>query len=399
MPDQLEPTQKDVIIIGGGPSGLSLALALAPLGLDIAVIDKQHADAIAEPEMDGRDIALTHLSRTILEKMQVWQRIDKKFIHPLEKAEVINGSSPLALHFEREDHSKEPLGFLIANHRIRRALHEQVLSHKNIELLLQAEVSSISTAADQAEVTITQKNGSSTLRASLVVGADSRFSSARRMMGIGAKMKDYGRVMIVCNMRHEASNHNTARENFLYGKTCAILPLGENKSSIVITVPASEASRLQNIDADEFSAETTHMFNGCLGDMELVSERFSYPLIGCYSDKFIATRFALVGDAAVGMHPVTAHGYNLALRSVDTLAAEIARAQRIRLDIGSQEVLRAYQRKHWLVSRPIYDVTNAIVRLYTDDRPLPSLVRSAAINISDHVKPFKQLVTHMLTRT
>lgn len=399
MPDQAITSQKDVIIIGGGPSGLSLALALAPLGLSIAVIDKQHPDAIAEPGMDGRDIALTHLSRSLLQKMHAWQRVDEAFIHPLQKAEVINGNSPLTLHFERQDDSSQPLGFLIANHRIRRALYEQVLSQENVELILQAEVSAISTTAGQAEVCFKQQEASSRLHASLVVGADSRFSSARRMMGIGAKMKDYGRVMIVCNMRHERSNHNTARENFQYGRTCAILPLGENNSSIIITVPAGQAGRLQDIDADTFNAETADMLNGCLGDMELTSERYAYPLIGCYADKFISQRFALVGDAAVGMHPVTAHGYNLALRSANTLALEISRARATGLDIGSQEVLRAYQRKHWLVSRPIYDVTNAIVRLYTDDRPLPSLVRGAAINISNHVTPFKQLVTHMLTRT
>lgn len=399
MADQAIANQKDVIIIGGGPSGLSLALALAPLGLDIAVIEKQQETAIAEPEMDGRDIALTHLSRSILQQMQAWQRVDEGFIFPLEKAEVVNGNSPLALHFERQEQSSQPLGFLIANHRIRRALYEQVITCENVELILEAEVSAINTSADRALVEIKQETATSSLHASLVVAADSRFSSARRMMGIGAKMKDYGRVMIVCNMRHERSNHNTARENFQYGQTCAILPLGEYNSSIVITVPASQAGRLEQLDAQQFNEEATNLLNARLGNMELTSERYAYPLIGCYADKFIGRRFALVGDAAVGMHPVTAHGYNLALRSADTLAGEIARTRETRRDAGCQEVLRAYQRKHWLVSRPIYDVTNAIVRLYTDDRPLPSLVRGAAINISDHVKPFKQLVTHMLTRT
>ena len=387
--------KKDVIIVGSGPAGLSLACALAKSGLQLAVLDRQSPDQIAKPAMDGRDIAMTHLSKTILTEMNVWQRFKPEHIHPLKEATVQDGDSPYALHFERTDDHEAPLGYLVANHRIRKALYEEVINHSNIELLLDREVSAVESSDTYARVTLSNNDR---IEAPLVVAADSRFSQTRRMMGIGASMKDYGRVMIVCNIRHTTSHQNKAQECFRYGRTCAILPLGELESSIVITVPATRASELTDLHPASFSQQMQQMLDSRLGEMELISERFSYPLVGAYANRFIGKRFALVGDAAVGMHPVTAHGYNLGLRSADTLATQIIKARQAGKDIGSNWVLHNYEVRHQLLSRPLYDSTNLIVKLYTDDTPPARLLRKAAIRIGNNIVPFKKLVTHRLTQ-
>ena len=386
---------KDLVIIGGGPAGLSLACALAGSGLQIAIVDKQSRDQIETPTFDGRDIAMTHLSKTILTELNVWQRFSAESIHLLKEATVQDGDSPYALHFERSDEKGSPLGYLVANHAIRRALYEQVASHSNIEWLFEREVCGLNTDNNSAKVTLM---GGGLITAPLVVAADSRFSATRRMMGIGATMKDFGRVMIVCNMRHVRSHRNTAQECFHYGRTCAILPLGEGESSIVITVPATRASELVSMSARHFSDEVQLMLGQRLGDMELVTERFSYSLVGAYSDRFIARRFALIGDAAVGMHPVTAHGYNLGLRSADTLAKQIIQAKLTGNDIASDRVLHSYQLRHNLLAKPLYESTNLIVRLYTNDNPVAQLARKLAIRVGNNMAPFKKLVTHRLTQ-
>ncbi len=404
---------KDVLIVGAGPSGLSLACALAASGLEIAVIDKQPLAQIAEPAMDGRDIAMTHLSKTILAEMGVWQRFSKEEIHPLEQATVQNGSSPYALHFEPNassdsaldfdsgfdpasgSNSNLPLGYLVANCAIRRALFQEVQTHQNIELLLEQEVSAVSSDDIRAQLLLADGE---CLSAPLVVAADSRFSATRRMMGIGAKMRDYGRVMIVCNMRHSLSHERKAQECFHYGRTCAILPLAEGQSSIVITVAAARAGELIGLSPEDFRQQVMAMLDARLGDMELISERFSYPLVGAYADRFVAQRFALVGDAAVGMHPVTAHGYNLALRSVDTLASQIIKAQKAGRDIGSSWVLQHYQLRHRLLAKPLYESTNAIVRLFTDDKSLAKLARKVALRVGNNLAPFKSLLSNRLTQ-
>lgn len=399
----MERKNVDVAIIGAGPAGLSFALSLAKSGLSIVLVDQQSSKSIAEPEFDGRDIAMTHLSKTILTELNVWQRFPEGTVHPIKEAKVINGKlasskhnflKTPALHFERSGDSDAPLGYIVANFQIRQALYDQVLEHDNIKFVTEQQVNYVRTFANRGVI----ETSDFSINASLVVSADSRFSTTRRMMGLSAKMKDFGKVMIVCNMKHQLSHENTAQECFLYGKTCAILPLGEGVSSIVITVPASEAKRLTDLPEDEFNREAESMLDHRLGEMELITTRNPYPLVGVIADRFIGKRFALIGDAAVGMHPVTAHGYNLGLRSADTLAEQIIKAQQAGKDIASSWVLHNYEVRHQLLSKPLYEATNAIVDLYTNDQPLAKLARKVAIQVGNQLAPFKHVVTHRLTQ-
>lgn len=393
--EERQSLSKDIVIIGGGPAGLSFAGALVNSGLNVAIVDKQTPEQIEQPALDGRDIAMTHLSKTILQELGVWQRFSAEHIHPLCEATVQDGNSPYALHFERNDDANAPLGYLVANHHIRKALHENVACLPNVELLLEQTVTAVSSNKDHAVVSLADGR---TIHAPLVVAADSRFSSTRRMMGISARMRDYGRVMIVCNMRHELDHKNTAQECFRYGRTCAILPLGDGESSIVTTVPATLASKLIDLTPEQFAGEMESMLDHRLGKMSLTTMRFSYPLVGAYSSRFIGERFALIGDAAVGMHPVTAHGYNLGLRSADTLAKQVIKAHQRGHDIGSRWVLHHYEARHQLLARPLYDSTNLIVQLYTDDQPVAKLARKAAIRIGNNIPAFKKLITRRLTQ-
>lgn len=386
----------DVAIIGAGPAGLSFALCLANSGLNITLVDQQPLAAIAHPAMDGRDIAMNHVSKGILDQLGVWQRFPSDEVHPLKEAKVIDGNSPYTLHFERSDDPLAPLGYLVANHQIRNALYQRVIEHDNIRLITNSSVTNVHTNAADGVIEFNGDQGPSTLRASLVVAADSRFSAVRRMMGISARMKDYGRVMMVCNMEHEHSHENTARECFFYGRTCAILPLGPNRSSIVITTPSSRSAELNSLSDEDFTREAEQMIGHRLGKMTLKTERYSYPLIGAMSNRFISQRFALIGDAAVGMHPVTAHGFNLGLRSADTLASQVINAHQSGKDIGSKWLLGNYEARHKLLSKPIYDGTNVVVQLFTDDNPLAKVARKAALRIGNNFKPFKKLVTQRL---
>jgi len=388
----------DIAIVGAGPAGLSFALSLAKSGLKIALLEQQTLAQISQPKFDGRDIAMTHLSKTILTELGVWQNIPIDVIHTIKEAKVINGNSlnkpSSILHFDRSDDPTAPLGYLLANHQIRHALYHQLCTHENIELLCEQTVKAIRLDDDAAFIETDQLS----IETNLLVSSDSRFSSSRRMMGLSAKMKDFGKVMIVCNMSHKKNHHNTAQECFKYDKTCAILPLGEGFSSIVITVNASESKRLLALDDGTFNREAQLMLESKLGEMSLISQRTAYPLIGVMSDRFIAQRFALIGDAAVGMHPVTAHGFNLGLRSADTLAQLILKSHMQGKEIASQWLLHQYEARHKLLSKPLYDATNAIVSLYTNPAPLAKILRKTGIKVGNKLLPFKKLVTHRLTQ-
>ena len=386
----------DIVIVGAGPAGLSAACALEGSGLKITLIEPQSKNSLADPKIDGREIALSHFSKSFLEEYGIWQKFDSKNIHLLKEAKIATGEEPFALGFERSDDPELPLGFLVSNHVIRKGLYQKASELENVTILTDHKVCSVQSKNDTATVTLDSKE---IIECKLLIVADSRFSVTRRMLGIGAKMKDFGRVMLVCRMEHEIPHHSVAMEHFKYGKTCAILPLQEGVSSFVLTVPAAKSYEVTQLDEKGFNIFAEDIMNGSLGKMKLISERFSYPLIGVYSDKFIAQRAALIGDAAVGMHPVTAHGYNLGVKSAVTLSNLIKSAVKNGQDIGSSWLLQKYQLSHKIEAKPIYEGTNAVVNLFTNDNPAAKLLRRAALNISNHFTPFKKHVVSKLTQT
>lgn len=385
---------QDVIIIGAGPAGLSLACSLSNLGLQITVIEKQSEDSLANPTYDGRETALTHFSKHLMQQMGAWQRIGEDKIQMVREAKVIDGESPYAMHFDYREVCDDTLGYIISNHNIRKSVYEEAKTHKNINLICDESVDTIHTDAAMAEVKL---NNGERINAALIVAADSRFSNSRRTMGISTSMKDFGKVAIVCKAKHELEHNDTAYECFRYGGTLAILPLPNKESSIVITVSAEKAEAILAQSPEEFSADVTAQFNNRFGKMELSSELCSYPLVATYADKFFAKRFALVGDAAVGMHPVTAHGFNLGLKGQDILAKQMKSAIDSGMVFFSDAVLNKYDSKLRVASKPLYMATNALVQLYTDERPLPKLLRKAVLRIGNTLTPAKKAIMHQLT--
>lgn len=386
----------DVLIVGAGPAGLALSVALAQEGIHCTVLEQASQAQIAHPAEDGRDIALTHRSRRILERLGIWQHIPAEEVAPLRQAHVRNGQSPLVLPFDARADGHEALGWLVPNHLIRAACHRVASTHRDVRLVHNARVSSLS--RDDLGATVRLEDGSP-WRAPLVVAADSRFSSVRRMAGIGARMLDFGRTAIVCRMRHEQDHEGIAHECFLNGHTLAMLPMAGRQCSAVWTVDAAGAARLAALDDRAFAAEVGRAFGHRLGAMEVAAARHAYPLVAVYAQRFWAQRFALVGDAAVGMHPVTAHGYNFGLYGVETLTRELVAARRLGRDLGDERALGAYGREHERHTLPIYLGTNAIVKLFTTETLPARLARDAVLRMASHLPPLKKAITRQLTGT
>jgi ubiquinone biosynthesis UbiH/UbiF/VisC/COQ6 family hydroxylase len=386
----------DIIIVGAGPAGLSFARSLASTGLRIALIEKQTEEQLAAPEFDGRDIALTHLSVRILKELGIWARIEPDDRPPIKEARVLDGTSPYCLTFDREKDSIEALGFIVSNHVIRKALFDEIQTFDNVEIHANLAVTSISTNDDKAAVVLSDGQ---TMESRLIVAADSRFSETRRMAGIPASMYDFGRICIVCRMEHQRSHDGIAFECFHYGRTLAVLPLTSHRSSIVVTAPMDQRDSLMEMDDAQYSADIQHRFNSRYGDMKLVTKRFAYPLVGVHASKFCAKRFALIGDAAVGMHPVTAHGYNLGLSGQEILAKEIINAAAQQKDIGATALLQRYQFKHMRTTKPMFHGTNEIVKFFTDDRVPAKLARKVALRLVNMIPPIKHVIQNKLSET
>ena len=386
----------DIVVIGGGPAGLSFACSMAGLDLNILLVEKSALKSISKPKPDGREIALTHHSRKILIKLGVWALIDEAKVSLLKEAKVFDGGSDSLLNFDAKKSAIEALGYLVPNHLIRAALFERASQAENVTILNELMVDGVNTTNTGAEVSLS--NGK-TIKSKLVVAADSRFSEIRRKMGIPSVMKDFSKVMITTRMSHEKAHNHVALEYFNYGHTLALLPLNGNVSSFVLTVPTDKLDEMLDLDEEKFNEMASAGFDGKLGQMKQIGDRYSYPLVGVYAQKFRATRFALIGDAAVGMHPVTAHGFNLGLRGQDLLSLSISRALNNGLDIGADAVLKEFERKQINLSRLMYFGTNGIVSLFTNDDAAIKQVRKLVLKFANRFPPVKALITQHLTES
>lgn len=446
-----DPLDDDVLIVGAGPAGLALACALADLGLRVCVLEQQPLAAITQPADDGREIALTHRARGVMSRLGLWSALPADLISPLREARVLDGLQAerglaAALRFGPEHARRTPahtrtdadartgqarqtdddvLGWLVPNHAIRAAAWQAASHRAGIRIEAEARVLALqlpapSPAPAPTLATLTLADGR-VLRAALVVAADSRLSTVRRMAGIGAAMHDFGRSVIVAPVAHARDHGGIAWECFRYGNTLALLPLTQQRSSAVVTLPTHAVADWMALDDTAFSARIAQQCGGRLGAMAPAGPRHGYPLVAVYAHRFIAPRFALVGDAAVGMHPVTAHGYNFGLYGIEVLATQLqqalqatARVAAVRDDgapatghggrlaqvpaAALQAALAHYQREHRQRTLPVFAGTQAVVGLYTDERGPARLLRRAVLGIAEHLPPVNRLIKQAVTQ-
>ena len=394
----------DILISGAGPAGLCLARALSGHGLRIAVVEQQPLSAIENPAYDGREIALTQHSAQVLRDLGLWERIaadEPGAFAPLRDAQVLNGPSAFAMVIDHQLSQHSELGWLVSNHLIRRAAFQELRAaqqkHQDITLLTGEQVTRAHTDASAAHVTLASGK---TLSARLLVAADSRFSATRRALGIGADMHDFGRSMLLCTMAHALPHHHVAWEWFGYGQTLALLPMnddpvtGAHRSCVVLTLPHHALESLTDMDETAFGQDLTRRFDHRLGAMQLASTRHLYPLVGVRPHRLVAQRFACVGDAAVGMHPVTERGRT---DERSEHPGELRAAHAAGQDIAAPQLLARYERAHRRATLPLYLATTFIARLYTTDNAPARLVRDAALRMAQSFPPFKRMVAATLS--
>jgi ubiquinone biosynthesis UbiH/UbiF/VisC/COQ6 family hydroxylase len=377
----------DILINGAGPAGLALACRLHDDGWRVALLDALPLAALSKPQDDGREVALTHRSRRLLESLGLWQHL--RTISPLRRAAVRTAGHPAVLPFA--DAQGRDLGWLVPNHEIRAAAWAGAAARG---LVVHGERRLTGFEAHSDGVLLQDDQGA-THAAKLAVAADSRFSSLRRLAGIPARQLDFGRSALLVPVAHEAAHEGVAQECFNAAHTLALLPMPGRRCSAVWTVQNAALPALQAMDDAALARQIEAACGRRLGAMRVDGVRHTYPLVAVWASRFEGPRLALVGDAAVGMHPVTAHGYNLALASID----QIGRHLRLGQDPGEPGSLHAYARAHQREAAPLYEGTNALVRLFTDDRAPAQWLRRGLIDLARLLPPVRSAIQRKLTET
>jgi len=382
-----ETRQTDVLIVGGGMAGLSLAAALGGAGARVAVIEPLPPERLTAEAFDGRTSAIAAGSRAVLDAAGAWAGMAPE-AQPILDIRVTDGASPLFLHYDHRDLGDEPMGYILENRAIRRALLERIAALDTVALHFGRRVAALERGGAQARATL---DDGTEIRAALAVATDGRGSPTRTQAGIGVTQWRYGQVGIVCTVGHERDHRGVAQEHFLPAGPFAILPMTGRRSSIVWTEHADLAPALLALDEDAFLEELALRFGDYLGGLRVLGPRFSYPLGLLHADRYIGTRLALAGDAAHAIHPIAGQGFNLGLRDVAALAEVTIDAMRLGLDPGAAPVLERYERWRRFDNTLMLAATDSLNRLFSNDVAPIRLARDAGLAAVDRLAPLKRL--------
>lgn len=365
----------DILIVGGGLNGTGLALACAQAGLSSVVIDALPVEAQTGADFDGRSYALALASVRMLGALGLWDGLRDR-AQPILQIKASDGragegASPFFLHFDSAELEEGPMGHMLEDRFLRRALLEAMAAEP---LITHRPGTTVVAQSTDGAARVTLADGA-VLTGRILVGADGRRSGTATRAGIRRTGWDYGQTALVCAIAHDLPHEGIAQQFFMPPGPLAILPLPGNRSSIVWSETHADARRLMAASDDDFLDHLRPRFGDFLGGIALAGRRYSYPLSLSIANAFVAERLALVGDAAHGVHPIAGQGLNLGLRDVGALAEVLADAARRGEDIAAADVLARYQTWRRFDTAALAVTTDGINRLFSNDNPGLRLIR------------------------
>jgi 2-octaprenyl-6-methoxyphenol hydroxylase len=440
-----EQTEAELIVVGGGLVGLTLAIACADGGIRTIVVEAESAEALTSTAYDGRSAAIAYGSQQVLRAIGAWDGI-APHAQPILDIRVtdggwhVKGQSHAYVHYSHRDLKSEigsqksedeevsceteplsrgdsrpgaprsrltsdsrlptsapPFGYIVENRVTRIALLARAKACANLTHLAPHVVTALDLASDAARVTL---DDGRILTAQLVVAADGKQSALRRMAGIASRQFGYSQTAIVCTVAHAKPHGGVAHENFLPAGPFAMLPMTDetladgaarHRSSIVWSEDPRLVPMLLKLDDDAFGKEVERRFGLSLGQVRPLGPRFSYPLTMTLADTYVRDRFALTGDAAHGIHPIAGQGFNLGVRDVAALAEVLVDAERAGLDLGSMEVLERYARWRRFDNLMLSTFMDGLTRLFSNDFAPLRLARDLGFAIFNRTMPLKRL--------
>lgn len=383
----------DIVIVGGGMTGATLACSLAASDHSVALLEANPFGALDQPSYDNRSVALAFGSRRILEGLGLWSAIAPaatsiKAIHVSERGRF--GATRL----DHRQEGVEALGYVVPNRDIGRAVYARLDAEHNIDVLVPSRFQDLVIDASHATITMTQKEGADAVprqvRCRLLIAADGAGSEVRRRLGIGVTRTDYAQTAIIANVTPSRHHAHTAFERFTDTGPLALLPMTEGRCSMVWTLNSEGAENAMRLGDSEFLENLQARFGYRLGHFTKIGARRAYPLSMSNARELVKPRAVVIGNAAHALHPVAGQGFNLALRDVAQLA-ELLCAPNLG-DPGDRALLRRYANLRRTDLRRTALFTDALARLFTNPLAPLAQARACALVTLDLVAPLRHLL-------
>lgn len=395
MTDHESRVDCDVAIAGGGLVGASLALALAPLGLKVALVEAVAPGGCDHPSFDERTTALANGSARIFRSLGIWQHMEREAT-PIRRIHVSDQGRFGVARIDAAEQGLEALGYVLPNRVMGAALWQGLAAAPAIQVIAPARVLGSELAGDVRMLALEHSGANQELRARLVVAADGARSLVREQAGIAADHWSYAQTAITSTITTQRFHDYVAYERFTADGPIAVLPLSDGRCGIVWTRPPEDAARLLALPDEAFLGELQAAFGFRLGRLLRVGVRSAYELALSRSERHVAERLAIVGNAAQGLHPIAGQGFNLGLRDAASLAEVLADARADgAADAGDAGPLKAYADWRAEDRRRIVAFTDGLVRLFGSPLGLLRGLRSVGLLAFDAFPPAKSAMARL----
>ncbi|MCZ6802591.1 MAG: 2-octaprenyl-6-methoxyphenyl hydroxylase [Proteobacteria bacterium] len=378
----------DLVIIGAGMVGASLACALAPSGLQIAIIESVALSNTKKSSYDDRGITLSLSSKRILEHIGVWQQVQSTAT-PIKKIHVSEQGRFGFTHLDASETGNTELGHVVVARSLGLVLHEKMSGFDNVELICPAALKHFQRADTGMTLEILRSDNAETLSTGLLVAADGSRSLVRRLAGINTKERDFKQTAIVANITTQKPNHATAYERFTQHGPVALLPIDNNRSVLVFTVSKECAERYLTMPDEQYMKTIETEFGRRLGKIEQIGQRRSYPIVFIEAIEQYQEQLILLGNAAHTIHPNGAQGFNLGLRDVAGLAECIFASIEKGLGLGDVSILENYIQLRQSDQQRVMRFTNGLASIFYNQLPLLGPARNLVMLLLDSIPDLK----------
>lgn len=376
----MKQSEFDLLIVGGGMVGASLAIALENSKLTIGLIEAHPLTSNSQPSYDDRGIALSYGSQRIFNSMGLWSAV-APFATPITQIHISDRGRFGVTRLSAEAENVPALGQVLLARELGHQLNQRLQQQANLTLLCPARVEALQQQSEHAELTL---NSGQRYRAKLIVAADGKDSTIRQLLGIGSWQQHYQQTAVTANISTDKKHQGWAYERFTDTGPLALLPMSENRSSLVWTVRTGDEKGLLNLSDADFLQRLQQRFGYRAGRFVRVGQRHSHPLTLMQADMPIQQRIVFIGNAAHSLHPIAGQGFNLGLRDVAVLAELLHNEQ---VDCGNMRILHHYQQWREHDQDQVVKATDNLVKLFSNDISILGHLRAAGLAMMDNL-PF-----------